>query len=99
MPLPDQRPTDRDWLLDECHRIESLRDQALIVLSQRESLLEAETTQRLQHRIEAGESVAAAERGVAAELVSEKRWLRDAHLDVTRCTNHIEHYRFLLSFL
>lgn len=99
MPVPDVRPIDPSYLLDEIHRYEAIRDAALVTLQVQDVELEEETARRILHRVDQGQSVAAAERAVVPELADVRRRQKEAVTTVTRCTNLISHYRFLLEHL
>lgn len=84
-------------MLDEIHRLERVRDQALLDVVSWDIEYTDETSRRIVHRVENGESVASAERRVASELTETRRRLLTARSIIDRSTNQIEHYRYLIS--
>lgn len=86
-------------MLDEIHRLERVRDQALLDVVSWDIEFTDETARRIVHRVENGESVASAERRVASELTETRRRLLTARSIIDRSTNQIEHYRYLIAHL
>jgi hypothetical protein len=95
--VPDQRPTDPRWILDEIHRLEALRDSHLATLHALEVELDEQTALRVLARVDSGQSVAAAERAVVPEMADTRRRFLSTRSTVDRAANLISHYRFLHS--